>query len=148
MINPHVYPEVRESRWNWNSDPKTTARGLKSSLQSFGVIVGFTVLNNSLYYLKGLSAKPQRRDIDAFEVDTMFDDIKSEIQCLRDDIGVEFHRWYFAESNTIINGKTRDPSPEQFVWWHDDLLTPRSLDNEACRYGLYMVQAVWQGRFT
>jgi len=57
MVNPHVSPEVNESRWNWDSDTKTTAHGLKSSLQSFGVTVGFAVLNNSLDYLKGLPAK-------------------------------------------------------------------------------------------
>ena len=94
MVNPHVCPEVNESRWNWDSDTKATAHGMKSSLQSFGVIVGFTVLKNSLDYLKGLSAKLQRRDIDVFEAYTMIDNIKSEIQCLRDDIGVEFQRWY------------------------------------------------------
>ena len=67
------------------------AHGLKSSLQSFGVIVGFTVLKNSLDYLKGLSAKLlQRRDIDVFQAYTIIDNIISEIQCLRDDIGVEF----------------------------------------------------------
>ena len=44
--------------------------------------------------MKGLSAKLQRRDIDVFEAYTMIDNIKSEIQCLRDDIGVEFQRWY------------------------------------------------------
>ena len=71
-----------------------TLIGLKSSLQSFGVIVSFTVLNNSLDYLIGLSTKPQRRDIDVFEAYTMIDNIKSEIQCLRDDIGLEFQRWY------------------------------------------------------
>ena len=35
MINPHVCPEVNENRWNWESDIKTTAHGLKSSLRSF-----------------------------------------------------------------------------------------------------------------
>jgi len=73
---------------------KITARGLKSSLQSFGVIVGFKVLKNSLDCLKGLSAKLQRRDIDVFEGYTMIDNMKSEIQCLKDDSGVEFKRWY------------------------------------------------------
>ena len=34
MVNPHVSPEVNESRWNWDSDTKTTTHGLKSSLQS------------------------------------------------------------------------------------------------------------------
>ena len=92
MVNPHVYPEVNESRWNWESDTKTTAHGLKSSPHSFGVIAGFTVLKNSLDYLKGLSAKPERRDIDVFEAYTMIDIIKSEIQSLRDDIDVEFQR--------------------------------------------------------
>ena len=57
MVNPHVCPEVNEGRWNRDSDAKTTVKGLKSSLQSFGVTVGFTVLKNSLDYLKGLSAK-------------------------------------------------------------------------------------------
>ena len=64
MVDPHVCPEINESRWKWESDTKTTAHGLKSSLQRFGVIVGFTVLNNCLDYLKGLSAKLQRRDMD------------------------------------------------------------------------------------
>jgi len=58
------------------------------------VIVGFRVLNNRLDYLKGLSAKLQRRDIDVFETHTTIDNIKSEIHCLRGDIGVDFHRWY------------------------------------------------------
>ena len=91
MVNSHVCPRINESRWNWDSETKTTAHGLKNSLQSFGVIVGFTVLKNSLDYLNSLSAKPQRGDIDAYP---MIDNIKSEIQCLRDDIGVEFQRWY------------------------------------------------------
>jgi len=59
---------------------------MKNSLQSFGVVVGFTVLKNSLDYLKCLSAKLQRRDIDIFGAYTMIDNSKSEIQCLRDDI--------------------------------------------------------------
>jgi len=94
MVIPYVYPEVTESRCNWDSHLKTTAHGLKSSLQSFGVIVGFTVLKNSLDDLKDLPTKLQRRDIDAFEAYTMIDNIRSEIQCLRDDIGVEFQSWY------------------------------------------------------
>jgi len=80
--NPHVCSEVNESRSNWGSDIKTTALSLKGSLQSFGVIVSFTVLKNSLDYLKGLSPKPQRRDTNIFEAYTMIHNIKSEIQCL------------------------------------------------------------------
>jgi len=76
MVNPQVCPEDNESRWNWDSDIKTTAYGLKSSLQSFGVIIGFTVLKNSLDYLKSLSAKLQRGDVDVFEAYTMIGNIK------------------------------------------------------------------------
>jgi len=94
MVNRHVFTKVNESRWNWDSDTKSTTAGVKSSLQSFGVIVGFIVLKDSLDYLKGLSAKLQRRDIDVFEVYTMIGNIKSEIQCLSDEIDVEFQRWY------------------------------------------------------
>ena len=66
---------------------------LKSSLPSFGVIVGFTVLKNTLDYFKRLLVKLQRRDIDVLEAYTMIDNIKSAIQCLNDNIGVEFQRW-------------------------------------------------------
>jgi len=49
MVNPHVCPEVNESRWNWESDTNTKALGMKSSLQCFvAIMVGFTVLKNSL----------------------------------------------------------------------------------------------------
>ena len=91
-VNTHVHLEVNESRWNWDSDTKTTAHGLKSSLENLGVMVDFTALKISLDYLKGLLAKLQRRNIDIFEAYTMIDSMKSETQCLRDDIGVEFHR--------------------------------------------------------
>jgi len=57
------------------------------------VIIGFTVLKNSLDYLKGLSDKLQR-DIDVFEAYIMLGNIKSKIQSLRDGIGVELQRWY------------------------------------------------------
>jgi len=45
-------------------------------LKSFGIIVGFTVLKDSLDFLKGLSAKLQRRDVDVFDAYTMIDNIK------------------------------------------------------------------------
>ena len=32
VVNPHAYPEFNESRWNWDSNTKTTAHDLKSSL--------------------------------------------------------------------------------------------------------------------
>ena len=35
MVNPHVCPEVNESHWNLDSDTKTTAHCMKSSLQSY-----------------------------------------------------------------------------------------------------------------
>ena len=62
-VKPHVCPEVTESCWNSDNDTKTMAHGLKSTSQSFGVVVDFTVLKNILDYLKRLSAKLQRRDI-------------------------------------------------------------------------------------
>jgi len=34
LVNPHVYPEVNQSRWNCDSDTKTIAQGLKSSLHN------------------------------------------------------------------------------------------------------------------
>ena len=71
-----LFPEVNESRWNWDSDTKTTAHGMKSILQSFRVIARFTILKNSLDYLKGLSNKLQRIYIDVFEAYIMIYIIK------------------------------------------------------------------------
>jgi len=39
MVNPHVYPEVNESRWNWDRNTKTTAHGLESSLQRIELLL-------------------------------------------------------------------------------------------------------------
>ena len=80
-------------------------------VQSFGVIVGFTVLKNNFDYLKGLSAKLQRGAIDTFEAYTMIDHIKSEIQCLRDDIDVELQRWYDEAKQLASYIDTEDEMP-------------------------------------
>ena len=76
MVNSQVCPEVNESRCNWDSDTKTTAHIMKNSVQSFGVIVGFTVLKNSLDSLTNWSNKLKRRDIDLIEPCTMINNIK------------------------------------------------------------------------
>ena len=86
LVNPHLYSEVNGSSWNCDSDTKTTAHDLKRSMHSFGVIVGLTILKNSLDYLKVLSAKLQRRDIYVFDAYRMIDNMKSEIQCLKDNL--------------------------------------------------------------
>jgi len=57
MVNAHVCPDINESRWTWDRETKTTGHGMKSILQHFGVIVGLTVLKNSLDYLIGLSTE-------------------------------------------------------------------------------------------
>ena len=68
-------------------------------------------MKNSLDYLKGLSAKLQRRDIDVFQAYTMIDNIKSEIQCLRDDIGVELQRWYDKAKQLALYIGTEEEMP-------------------------------------
>jgi len=82
-------------------------------LKTFGVIVGFTVLKNSLNYFKGLSAKLQRRDSDVFDAYTMIDNIKSEIQCLMDDIGVEFQKWC-DEAKQLASYKNTEEEMQSF----------------------------------
>ena len=96
MVNPRVYPEVNESRCNWDRDTKTTIHGLKSSLRSFGVIVGLSGLKNSL---------------DVFVAYTMIENIKSEIQCLRDGIDVEFQRWYDEAKQLVSYIGTEEEMP-------------------------------------
>ena len=60
LVKPDVYPKVNESRWNWDSDTKTMAHCMKSSLQNFGVIVSQTT---------------KKGDIDVFDAYTMIDNI-------------------------------------------------------------------------
>ena len=47
----------------WIVTPRLRSHRMKNTLQNFGVIVDFTVLKNSLDYLKGLSAKHYKEEI-------------------------------------------------------------------------------------
>jgi len=86
-----------------------TVYGLKSSVQSFGVNVDFTALKNSSGYLKGLSAKLQRRDIDVFEAFTIIDNISyivteeemPTVQCNRSNVPADTPLLYYKRSIAI-----------------------------------------------
>jgi len=68
-------------------------------------------LKNSLDHLKCLSAKLQRIYIDAFDAYTKIDNSKSEIQCLKDDIGLEFQRWHDEAKQVALYIGTEEEMP-------------------------------------
>jgi len=47
----------------------------------------------------------------------MIDDIKSEIQCLRDGIGVEFQRWYDEAKQLASYISTEEEMQKRFQWF-------------------------------
>ena len=62
ILSPHDYPELVSScgSWNWDSETRIKAQGLKSSLSSFLTIATFIITKVVLDEVKSLSAKLQK----------------------------------------------------------------------------------------
>ena len=63
ILCPHDYPQLAspDGSWNWDSDTRVKAQGLKSSFQTLAVIL------ITLDEVKSLAAKLQKRDQDIHE---------------------------------------------------------------------------------
>ena len=109
MVNPYVCTEINERCWNWDSETKTTSIGMKNSLRSFGVIVGFTILKNSLDYFKGLSAKLQSGDIWGIHNDWQYQIRDSMFEGWHWCIIPEMVRWSKAAGFIYIGTKGKLP---------------------------------------
>ncbi len=73
ILSPQDYPELvsQEGSWNWNSDTKTKAQGLKNSLSSFQTIATFIITKNVLDEVKSIASKLQKCEQDVYEAYTM-----------------------------------------------------------------------------
>ena len=66
IVSPKAYPQLTSSHgaWNWDSETKVRAQGLKAALSAFQTIRTFLITKNILNEAKSLSAKLQKRDQD------------------------------------------------------------------------------------
>ena len=94
ILSPHDYPQLASphGNWNWDSETRVKAQGLKASLSSFPTLAVFLITKNVLDEVKSLAAKLQKRDQDVYEamVDTVIDRVKA----IRSTIDTTHSSWY------------------------------------------------------
>ena len=78
IISPREYPQLETSdgSWNWDTETRTRAQGLKASLSSFQMISVFLITKNVLDEAKSLSAKLQKRNQDVYQALQMVNSVK------------------------------------------------------------------------
>ncbi len=96
ILSPQDYPELisQEGSWNWNSDTKTKAQGLKNSLTSFQTIATFIITK--------IASKLQKCEQDVYEAYTMVNTVIENIDTSRKNIDMVFSSWY-EEVLTLAN---------------------------------------------
>ena len=96
ILNPHDYPQLAspEGNWNWDSDTRVKAQGLKASLSSFQTLAVFLITKNVLDEVKSLAAKLQKRDQDIYEAYKMVDTVIDRVKAIRSTIDTTFSSWY------------------------------------------------------
>jgi hypothetical protein len=96
IMLPHEYPYLASSdgSWNWDTETKVKAQGLKASLSSFQTIAVFIITKNILDEIKALAAKLQKRDQDIYEAYMMVHEVINGVKSLRSTIDTTFCYWY------------------------------------------------------
>ena len=77
ILCPHDYPQLAspDGNWNWDSDTRMKAQGLKSSLSSFQTLTVFLITKNVIDEVKSFAAKLQKCDQDIYEAYKMVDTV-------------------------------------------------------------------------
>ena len=96
ILCPHDYPQLAspDGSWNWDSDTRVKAQGLKASLSSFQTLAVFLITKNVLDEVKSLAAKLQKRDQDIYEAYRMVDTVIDRVKAIRSTIDTTFCQWY------------------------------------------------------
>ena len=91
ILTPSEYTELvpSDGSWNWDTDTKVKAQGLKASNSSFQTIVVFIIAKSILDDVRPLTVKLQRRDQDVAKAYEMVDNV---IDCMK--FTKEEHRYY------------------------------------------------------
>ena len=96
ILSPHEYPQLRcnDGSWNWDTETRVKAQGLKSALSSFQTLAVFIITKNILDEAKSLSAKLQKRDQDVYEAFRMVSSVIENVTSIRTNIDSTFISWY------------------------------------------------------
>ena len=94
--------------WAWDKDTIIRAQGLYSFFEKFANIVILITLRNVLDFVKPLSIKLQKTDIDIFQAHTMVDDVLQSLNDLRAQIGIVFIDWW-QQINDLANSDPEIP---------------------------------------
>ena len=96
ILSPHDYPQLASSdgNWNWDSDTRVKAQGLKAALSSFQTIAVFLITKSVLDEVKSLASKLQKKDQDIHEAFRMVDAVINRVKTIRNTIDTTFSSWY------------------------------------------------------
>lgn len=85
ILSPQDYPELasQEGNWNWDTDTRLKAQGLKASLSSFQTIATFIITKNVLDEVKSIASKLQKREQDIYDAYSMISDVIESIDTTR-----------------------------------------------------------------
>ena len=96
ILSPNEYPQLscEDGSWNWDTDTRVKAQGLKAALSSFQNIAVFVITKSVLDEAKSLSAKLQKRDQDVYEAFKMVSVVVEKLKSIRTNIDRTFESWY------------------------------------------------------
>ena len=88
------YHEYGDAAWSWNTDTKNKASGLANAISSFSFLITLLTAMKCLSVLKPLSVKLQKRDLDVYEAYTNSNNVKDDLQDIRDNIEDIWTEWF------------------------------------------------------
>ena len=96
ILSPHEYPQLEcdDGSWNWDTETRVKAQGLKAALSSFQNIAVFVITKNVLDEAKSLSAKLQYRDQDVYKAFRRVSTVIETVKSIRTNIDTTFVSWY------------------------------------------------------
>ena len=96
ILSPCEYPQLScdDGSWNWDTETRVKAQGLKATLSSFQYLAVFVITKNVLDEAKSLSAKLQKRDQDIHEAFKMVSNVIERVKSIRTNIDSSFVSWY------------------------------------------------------
>ena len=98
ILSPHDYPQLASSdgNWNWDSDTRVKAQGLKAALSSFQTLAVFLITKNVLDEMKSLASTLQKQDQDIYEAFRMVDDVINRVETIQSTVDTTFSSWYYT----------------------------------------------------
>ena len=83
-MSPCEYPQLScdDGSWNWDTETRVQAQGLKAALSLFQNLAVFVITKNVLDEEKSLSAKLQKRDQDIYQAFRMVSNVMERVKSI------------------------------------------------------------------